>query len=708
MKKKIFLLIMVVSVLLCLFAISVSASDYDTTREVTLDSGAKVDLYDGDGNALTWYMSNGTLTSKKTVDLINVNTSGWITYKTDVEGFSGASSVVVANFQEPNYTSFITNKVSGLNETYRYSENLEYVFFADEIKQFNQWYTFSQAKKLKTAEFTPNSQLNSLMQYMFHDCDALTSFYFPPLLAIIPNGDAKTIGFLTQCANLRTVTIANRETFTHLGNSAFSQSTALESISIPDSTTYVGTNAFYGCTSLTTVNWPANTTTVSNNTFEGCSSLVDFKIPDYVTSIGIYSFAHTGIIDSPFSVNSNCTYINKWAFAYCSNLQNINIPRNATFNTTESSEGVGLFQSCTSLTEVNFHPNTIDTLYPSHMFSGCSALKEIQLPNILTQLPVRLFNNCTGLETIIFGANVIGINNLRDKTDHNSFTYNCNNLKYVYLPKTLNIDAETHKDACHVFGSGGNITFYYNGSYEQAVALQNQFKNNVTTCGNNGKITGAEIISLEEYNKLTEIKKCYLVYDGNTCDMFYNGVHGESQVSYGFEGEDYTTDLYSFTGCSRCNDNIKAFVCGPLFTNKGYSKVTDGSMFTYGISINEENIETYKSKTGNTFSYGFIVGAVPTTPTGNIIDVNGNALIEKSVVVDFATVQFSSFTIYNVKMCDIDTTQQTMPVYCCAYIIDGSQVSYIGNSVTTVAASISSSALEVIEKATTTKGDENA
>ena len=32
MKKKIFLLIMVVSVLLCLFAISVSASDYDTKK----------------------------------------------------------------------------------------------------------------------------------------------------------------------------------------------------------------------------------------------------------------------------------------------------------------------------------------------------------------------------------------------------------------------------------------------------------------------------------------------------------------------------------------------------------------------------------------------------------------------------------------------------------------------------------------------------
>ena len=667
MKKKIFLLIMVVSVLLCLFAISVSAADYDTTREVTLDSGETVALYDENGNALTWYMNSGTLTSTKTADILSTGTTTIDSVSYTTFKFTGVSesTMVVVNFQDEKL-----GDLEAFNTKFQDSTVLEYCYMPDTLIRLSVNYdsanVFRGTTKCKYVEFTENCELNFIGKYSFSKATALKEIFIPASLTTFPDGSGWDWG------------------------------------------------CFWDCTSLTSVRFAENSQlkNVPTGTFRGCTSLTDILLPDSVETLGTYVFRDSGIVNSPFSPTSSCTSISKWAFAYASNLENINIPKNATFEIPSNPEGVGLFHKCTSLIEVNFHPDTPDKTYPAYMFSECSSLKEIQLPNSLTQLPCRMFNGCANLETIILGANVVGINNLRESsTDHNSFTYGCNNLKYVYLPKTLNIDAENHSNACHVFGSGGNITFYFNGTYDEAVSLQNQFKNNVTTCGNNGKITGAEIISLEEYNKLTEIKKCYLVYDGNTCDMFYNGVHGESQVSYDFEGEDYTTNLLSFTGCSRCNDNIKAFVCGPLFTNKGYSKVEDGSMFTYGISIDEENIKTYKSKTGNTFSYGFIVGAVPTTPTGNIIDVNGNALIEKSLVVDFATVQFSNFTIYNVKMCDIDTTQQTMPVYCCAYIIDGSQVSYIGNSVTTAAASISSSAIEVIEKTTTPAtgtGDQNA
>lgn len=659
MKKKMLLLIMVVSFLLCLFAISVSAADYDTTRKVTLDSGETVALYDENGNALTWYMDSSTLTSIKTADILSTGTTTIDSVSYTTFKFTGVSesTMVVVNFQDEKL-----GDLEVFNTNFKGSGTLEYCYMPKTLERLSVNYdaanVFRETTKCKVVDFPVDCELNFIGKYSFYKATALKEIYIP----------------------------ANVEEFPETHN-----------------TNGWDYGCFEGCTSLTKVTFAENSKLKStrNATFKDCTSLSEITLPDGVESVGIYAFKNTAIVNSPFTVNSNCQYIDLWAFYGCTKLTNINIPKNATYNTTTNPQYQGLFHGCTSLTSVYFHEDTIDTVYPTYMFTGCTALTQIKLPNTITKLSVRMFNNCSNLETIILGAKVQGMNELRSFSDHNSFTYGCSKLKYVYLPKTLNIDAETHKDACYMFYAGGNITFYFNGTYDEAVKLQNDIKTNVTTCGGqNGKITGAEVISLEEYNKLTEIKKCYLVYDGNTCDMFYNGVHGESQVRYDFEGEDYTTNLLSFTGCSRCNDNIEAFVCGPLFTNKGYSKAADGSMFTYGISINEENIKTYKSKTGNTFSYGFIVGAVPTTPTGNIIDVNGNALIEKSLVVDFATVQFSNFTIYNVKMCDIDTTQQTMQVYCCAYIIDGSQVSYIGNSVTTVAASISSSAIEVIEKTT--------
>ena len=656
MKKKLFLLTIVVSVLLCIFAISVSASDYDTTRKVTLDSGVSVDLYDSDGNALTWYMDNSTLTSIKTADILSTGTTtiDSVSYKTFNFKTVSAGNMVVVNFQDEKL-----GDLEVFNTKFQGSTVLEYCYMPDTLIRLSVNYdsanVFRETTKCKYVEFTENSELNFIGKYSFSKATALEEIFIPAGVTTFPEGFGWDWGCFGDCTSLTSIKFAKDSQL---------------------------------------VNVPAGT-------FRGCTALTDILLPDSVETIGIYAFRNSGIVNSPFSPTSNCTYINKWAFAYCSKLENINIPRNATFNTAEKSEGVGVFHDCTSLVEVNFHPDSINTMYPAHMFTGCTALKEIQLPNSLTHLPCRFFNNCTSLETIILGANVVSINNLRESsTDHNSFTYNCNNLKYVYLPKTLNIDAETHANACHVFAYGGNITFYYNGSYEQAVALQNQFKTNVTTCGNNGKITGATIISLEEYEKLETISKCYLVYNGNTCDMFYNSNHGESQVSYGFKGEEYTSNFYSFTGCQRCKDTVEKLVCGPLFTNKGYSKIADGTMFTYGISISEANINTYKSKTGNNFSYGFIIGAVPTTPTGNIIDANGEALIDKALVVDFATVQFNNFTIYNVKMCDIDKSQQEMPIYCCAYIIDASKVSYIGNSVTTSAVSISSSAIKVIETTT--------
>ena len=109
MKKRLIILAVLVVTLMCALAITVSAAGYDTTRKVKLDNGTEVALYDADGNALTWYYDGSELVSAKTVDVISVNGSGWITYKSPVS----AANVVVANFQDPDYASKITNKVSG-------------------------------------------------------------------------------------------------------------------------------------------------------------------------------------------------------------------------------------------------------------------------------------------------------------------------------------------------------------------------------------------------------------------------------------------------------------------------------------------------------------------------------------------------------------------------------------------------------------------
>jgi hypothetical protein len=87
---------------------------------------------------------------------------------------------------------------------------------------------------------------------------------------------------------------------------AFSDCSALTSVTIPNSVTSIEHNAFSGCTSLTSVTIPNSVTSIEYNAFSGCSSLTSVTIPNSVTSIG------------------------DWAFGGCSALTSVTIPNSVT------------------------------------------------------------------------------------------------------------------------------------------------------------------------------------------------------------------------------------------------------------------------------------------------------------------------------------------------------------------------------------------
>ena len=109
MKKKIVLSFFVCVMLLFLLAFSSSATKIDKDTTVTLDSGftdengnsvTEVNLYDGDGDALIWYLNtSGRLVSAKIASLVNVSDEGVISFKDQsiFNGKSAKNSVVVVN-----------------------------------------------------------------------------------------------------------------------------------------------------------------------------------------------------------------------------------------------------------------------------------------------------------------------------------------------------------------------------------------------------------------------------------------------------------------------------------------------------------------------------------------------------------------------------------------------------------------------------------
>ena len=124
-----------------------------------------------------------------------------------------------------------------------------------------------------------------------------------------------------------------------------------------------------------------------------------------------------------------------------------------------------------------------------------------------------------------------------------------------------------------------------------------------------------------------------------------------------------------------------------LFTEKGYSKEEGGNSFTYGISLNKAAEKAY-IENGNAISYGFIIGSINGS-NGNVINADGTSNLEAYILTDFAKSEYDRFSIYNVKMFGLSDIQKSQDIYCCAYVIDNSNVYYAGETVTTTASTIS-------------------
>ena len=411
-------------------------------------------------------------------------------------------------------------------------------------------------------------------------------------------------------------------------------------------------NAFTNCSNLEFVSDFSHITAMGDATFSSCTKLeIDVVWPSAITYVPGSTFSNTAIKSITFK--GTVTNINSFAFNKCINI------------------------------------------------------KEVTLPNTLTSLGKGAFSGCKSMETFRFSAGFTTLS--RVNADYETF-YDCDGLKYVYMPAgfltaVANASAGDYK---HIFnGIDSNVTFFFTGTEAEAVRIKElmALTNNNPTLGN---------AKIEAYNQSTDytnygttVGSNVIVYGYSACNAFYDGVHTETTTTYEFEGEAYTTNYRKVVGCSRCTSNEKTVICGPLFVNRGYSKAEDGSSFTYGITINDQNIAKYVEITGESFKYGFVVGSVPTSTHDQIIDSEGNSLLEKTVAVDFTEIDYEKLTIYNVKIVGIDTDEQkATSIYCCAYVIDGSNISYMGEAVTDKAVSVSSNSITVVEATASPSNDE--
>lgn len=207
----------------------------------------------------------------------------------------------------------------------------------------------------------------------------------------------------------------NEYNVTSIGDCAFSLSSKLTSVTIPNSVTSIGDYAFYDCSGLTSITIPNSVTSIGEGAFF-YSGLTSITIPNSVTSVGGSAFSGTPWLNNQpdgvvYAGKVAYTYIGimpantiielldgtsaiaESAFSYYSGLTSITIPNSVT------SIGGCAFYECSGLASITI-PNSVTSI-GNYAFAGCSSLTSVTIPNSVTSIGDCAFYNCSGLTEVI-------------------------------------------------------------------------------------------------------------------------------------------------------------------------------------------------------------------------------------------------------------------------------------------------------------------
>ena len=295
--------------------------------------------------------------------------------------------------------------------------------------------TFASCKGLTSIEI-PNS-VKSIEYQAFWCCTGLTSIEIPNSVTKIES--AAFYG----CKGLTSIKIPN--SVTSIGDSAFWGCTGLTSMEISNGITSIEKQTFCGCTGLTKIEIPNSVTSIGEDAFWGCTGLTSMEIPNSVTSIGGSAFYGCKGLTS-IEIPNNVTSIGEGAFEVCTKLESINVNRD---NTVYSSEDGILFnKNKTSLikypegkldkTEYKI-PDSVTSII-SRAFNECTGLTRIEIPDSVTSIGERAFFGCTGLTSIEIPNNVTNIGKL--------VFYRCKALTRIEIPDSVTSISERAFDGC--------------------------------------------------------------------------------------------------------------------------------------------------------------------------------------------------------------------------------------------------------------------
>ncbi len=433
MKKKLFLALAISIMLVCFFAISVSAANqsYYSYEVVTTDGetvrvyGAQdFDVYQGRAGVYDTlyteapldsegtYATIDTLTIQK-IDFTNTKVVQWDKNKSEyIERDYGSTSKTVypmgsttaANFANVKEINF--GKANMVNGFCRGWTGLEKVYFPALVEEGGskdislKSDMFRGCSALKTIEFAEGVTFSTGGQWVFSGT-AIESMDLS-----IFTGTVIYANTFNGCTQLKTVTIP--EGIIRFETNAFYGCTALESVNIPSTVTQLYGNSFKDCTSLSTVEIPADSQLydIGAEAFRGCSSLESINLVDGIYMIGNDAFRDSGLTYVKLP-NGIATHENRFL-------------------------GYNTFMGCQNLTTIDFTNCPMTSLSVSFA-NNCDGLRYLSLPEGMTEVSDKAFDGCDNLEAVYMPNSIV---TLSISGWNNGAFANCPNLYFVNEPIT--------------------------------------------------------------------------------------------------------------------------------------------------------------------------------------------------------------------------------------------------------------------------------
>ena len=347
-------------------------------------------------------------------------------------------------------------------------------------------YSFEGCRSLNTISMP--SHISKFRKGAFKDCSSLTSFTLGNDTQVIEES------LLQNCTSLTSLNITNPSILRHIGKKSLSN-TGISSMDIPPSVSLIGDEAFLGCSKLKEIIFPGDTFSIGSNVFTNCSQLSSFYIPNntditsdlisnskmgltnssvtkislpnstYSIQSGIFSnfsnlkyneYAYgadngyvgyyLGNSSNPYlalikvgintsgstvKIHPDCKVVANNAFSSCNKSYNVDI------NTNLVNLGEGTFSN-SALNRITFSQSVSMPILKRNMFSGCSDLKTIQLPNDLVGMEDGVFSGCSSLMTItlpVLSKSIYQIINYGLLIDSNKIILGTKNFDFTTVSK---------------------------------------------------------------------------------------------------------------------------------------------------------------------------------------------------------------------------------------------------------------------------------